>query len=68
MIIPLLTMNLRRYFALSFWGLLVSANCPALLLAGPVDGPVRVLFVGHRADHHPSDLYYPKLVTAFGRI
>lgn len=67
MIIPLLTMNLRRYFALSFWGLLVSANCPALLLAGPVDGPVRVLFVGHRADHHPSDLYYPKLVTAFGR-
>ena len=30
-------------------------------------GPVRVLFLGHDAEHHPSDLYYPMLSEALGR-
>lgn len=35
--------------------------------ARPAEGPVRVLFVGHEAEHHNSGLYYPMLVTALGR-
>ena len=30
-------------------------------------GPVRVLFLGHESDKHPSDLYYPMLAKALGR-
>ena len=33
----------------------------------PLEGPVRVLFVGHSAEKHPSDLYYPILINALGR-
>ena len=29
--------------------------------------PVRVLFLGHEATHHPSDDYYPMLAKALGR-
>jgi len=35
--------------------------------ARPADGPVRVLFLGHESDKHPSDLYYPMLAEALGR-
>ena len=31
------------------------------------DGPVRVLFLGHEATHHPSNDYYPMLAKALGR-
>ncbi|MEM7600322.1 MAG: ThuA domain-containing protein, partial [Verrucomicrobiota bacterium] len=30
-------------------------------------GPVRVLFVGHKSDRHDSNLYYPMLAEALGR-
>ena len=30
-------------------------------------GPIRVLFVGHEADHHPSGVYAPMLMEALGR-
>ena len=30
-------------------------------------GPIRVLFVGHLAENHRSDLYYPMLQTGLGR-
>ena len=30
-------------------------------------GPVRVLFLGHEAQNHRSDLYYPMLAKALGR-
>ena len=30
-------------------------------------GPVRVLFLGHDAEHHPSNDYYPMLAKALGR-
>jgi putative membrane-bound dehydrogenase-like protein len=35
--------------------------------ARPDSGPVRVLFVGHLAQNHRSDLYYPMLQQALGR-
>ena len=37
------------------------------LTARPTEGPVRVLFVGHEAENHRSDLYYPMLAKALGR-
>ncbi|HRQ89190.1 MAG TPA: ThuA domain-containing protein [Bacteroidia bacterium] len=30
-------------------------------------GPIRVLFVGHESEHHPSGLYAPMLMQALGR-
>ena len=30
-------------------------------------GPIRVLFVGHEADHHPSGVYAPMLMESLGR-
>lgn len=30
-------------------------------------GPVRVLFLGHEAEHHPSNEYYPMIARALGR-
>lgn len=30
-------------------------------------GPIRVLFVGHEAEHHPSSIYAPMLMQALGR-
>ncbi len=30
-------------------------------------GPIRVLFLGHEAEHHPSNLYYPMIAQALGR-
>ncbi len=30
-------------------------------------GPIRVLFLGHEAENHRSDLYYPMLAKALGR-
>jgi uncharacterized protein len=30
-------------------------------------GPVRVLFLGHESEQHPSDLYFPMLQQALGR-
>ena len=32
----------------------------------PTDGPVRILFLGHDATHHPSNDYYPMLAEALG--
>ncbi len=37
------------------------------LSARPDSGPVRVIFVGHEAENHRSDLYYPMLQQALGR-
>jgi len=31
------------------------------------DGPVRILFLGHEATHHPSNEYYPMIAKALGR-
>ncbi|MFT5853273.1 MAG: putative membrane-bound dehydrogenase-like protein, partial [Verrucomicrobiales bacterium] len=45
--------------------------CLALLLprlqAGQNEGPVRILFLGHEAAHHPSNDYYPMIAKALGR-
>jgi len=43
----------------------------ALLITGfptqaGTSGPVRVLFLGHNAEHHPSNDYYPILAQALG--
>jgi len=40
---------------------------PVSLLAGQDGGPLRILFLGHKAAHHPSDRYYPVLAKALGR-
>ncbi|MDP4848829.1 MAG: hypothetical protein NWQ95_00615, partial [Verrucomicrobiales bacterium] len=40
---------------------------PPASQARPNEGPVRVLFVGHEAQNHRSDLYYPMLMNALGR-
>ena len=37
------------------------------LLGRPTEGPVRILFLGHEATHHPSNDYYPMLAEALGR-
>jgi putative membrane-bound dehydrogenase-like protein len=48
--------------------LLAGVFClPPVSQARPNEGPVRVLFVGHEAQNHRSDLYYPMLLTALGR-
>ena len=45
----------------------IYTSAPTLSHARPDDGPIRVLFLGHDAKHHPSDLYYPMLAKALGR-
>ncbi|MCB1065811.1 MAG: hypothetical protein KDN20_23195, partial [Verrucomicrobiae bacterium] len=55
-------MNSRRFLCLLF-----SLLLPSLSEARPESGPVRVLFVGHEATNHRSDLYYPMLAKALGR-
>lgn len=47
--------------------LLFAALFCAPALARPAKGPVRVLFLGHEAQNHRSDLYYPLLAKALGR-
>lgn len=48
--------------------LLVFAGAiPPGILARPDAGPIRVLFVGHEAQNHRSDLYFPMLAQALGR-
>jgi putative membrane-bound dehydrogenase-like protein len=37
------------------------------LQAGQEGGPVRILFLGHEAQHHPSNDYFPMLSKALGR-
>lgn len=32
----------------------------------PTEGPVRILFLGHDAEHHPSNDYYPMLAEGLG--
>lgn len=34
--------------------------------ARPTEGPVRILFLGHDAQHHPSNEYYPMLAMGLG--
>ncbi|MEZ5324686.1 MAG: ThuA domain-containing protein [Verrucomicrobiales bacterium] len=47
--------------------LLVSLCLSVSLSARPSEGPVRILFLGHDAQHHPSNEYYPMLAEALGR-
>ena len=37
------------------------------LSAFAAEGPIRVLFLGHKSEHHNSNLYYPMLQQALGR-
>jgi len=39
----------------------------ALNVRGADEGPVRVLFLGHDAEHHPSNAYFPMISEALGR-
>jgi putative membrane-bound dehydrogenase-like protein len=39
----------------------------ALNVHGTDEGPVRVLFLGHDAEHHPSNAYFPMISKALGR-
>ena len=47
--------------------LLLSTLLLAPLQAGQKEGPVRILFLGHEAKHHPSNDYYPMIAKALGR-
>ncbi|MGK0185125.1 MAG: putative membrane-bound dehydrogenase-like protein [Verrucomicrobiales bacterium] len=57
---PLTTMR-------SFVFLFISLYLSSSILARPESGPVRILFLGHDAQHHPSNEYYPMLAEALGR-
>ena len=58
-------MNSRFFIILA---ILIALSPPiGTSFAKPEDGPIRVLFLGHDAKHHPSDLYYPMLAKALGR-
>ncbi len=50
--------------------LLLGVGCsqpPELKDAAPIkEGPLRVLFLGHESEQHPSDEYYPMLAQALG--
>ena len=50
--------------------LLLGVGCsqpPELKEAAPIkEGPLRVLFLGHDSEQHPSDEYYPMLAQALG--
>jgi len=58
-------MKLFFYFAMVC--LFLSPLCTNATGTETEDGPIRVLFVGHLAENHRSDLYYPMLQTALGR-
>ncbi len=45
---------------------LVSLSLTVSLFGRPTDGPVRILFLGHDARHHPSNDYYPMLAMGLG--
>ena len=46
---------------------ILAALLNPLQAVGQKDGPVRILFLGHEAKHHPSNDYYPMLAKALGR-
>ncbi len=54
-------------FLTALAALLFSAICGPSVFARPAEGAVRVLFLGHEAQNHRSDLYYPMLSKALGR-
>ena len=58
-------MNLRHLIPaliLALQGILANPSAQAAQ-----NGPIRVLFLGHDATHHPSNTYYPMLAKALGR-
>ncbi|MGB0421802.1 MAG: ThuA domain-containing protein [Limisphaerales bacterium] len=58
-------MNLRHLIPaliLALQGVLANPSAQAA-----PNGPIRVLFLGHDATHHPSNTYYPMLAKALGR-
>ncbi len=46
--------------------ILIVLLLPWIALARPTEGPVRILFLGHDATHHPSNEYYPMLAEGLG--
>jgi uncharacterized protein len=57
-------MNSRNIFSLVIF---ILCFLSGLSLSADRQGPVRVLFLGHEAEHHPSNEYYPMLAQALGR-
>ena len=62
---PLSFQTMRRLFTLCLLWLATLAG-PTWIHAAK-SGPVRVLFLGHDASHHPSDEYFPMIAQALGR-
>ena len=62
--------NFPRFMSTSFvylWMAILATTFQGLYAARV--GPVRVLFLGHNEEElHPSDLYYPMLSQALGRM
>jgi len=56
----------RDTMAVALWAAIVLFGATSLPAARP-EGAVRVLFLGHEAKNHRSDLYYPMLAKALGR-
>ncbi len=52
--------------ARSLLTLLLGVVLPWSASGRPTEGPVRILFLGHDAQHHPSNDYYPMLAEALG--
>ncbi len=46
--------------------LLITLSISTSLMGRPTEGPVRILFLGHDAKHHPSNDYYPMLAEGLG--
>ena len=51
---------LALVLALAFGATGQDENC-AQNRSPVTSGPVRILFLGHEAEHHPSDAYYPMI-------
>jgi len=56
-------MNLKIFKHLLVLALLF----PWTPMQAATDGPVRVLFLGHAGEHHPSDKFFPMISQALGR-
>lgn len=52
-----------RFLSFAFAFCLLASNAAAR----PVDGPVRVLFLGHESTHHDSGRFCPMIMQALGR-
>ena len=64
---PKFRISLRTSALMLLLGVTLTFNPMPGAASDEAQGPIRVLFLGHEADNHRSDLYYPMIAQALGR-